>query len=87
MKEDNNDGFINNEKIINQLADKVLEVILQRYADISPLTLLANEEELLISELARLNTILAMLEQKEQYRKAAIILRKIKRIQKKLNNL
>ena len=87
MKEDNNDGFINNEKIINQIADKVLEVILQRYADISPLTLLANEEELLISELARLNTILAMLEQKEQYRKAAIILRKIKRIENKLNNL
>jgi|TARA_Y100000114_G_C11636430_1_gene267022 uncharacterized protein YqgQ len=85
MDKDNNNDFINNEKIINQLADKVLEVILQRYGDISPLTLLANEEELLISELARLNTILVMLEEKEQYRKAAIILNKIKRIENKLH--
>jgi len=48
--------------------------------------LLANEEELLISELARLNTILMMLEEKEEYRKAAIVLKKINRIEKRLNN-
>ena len=59
--------------------------ILEKYGDISPLTLLANEEELMVSELARLNTILAMLEEKEEYRKAAIIMNKIKRIENKLN--
>ncbi|GEM_PF-3695690 len=67
------------------LADLVMAKILERYGDISPLTLLANEEELMVSELARLNTILAMLEEKEEYRKAAIIMNKIKRIENKLN--
>ena len=71
---------------IDILADLVLAKILEKYGDISPLTLLANEEELLVSELARLNTILVMLESKEEYRKAAIILNKIKRIEKKLND-
>ena len=78
---------IDNEHNIELLADLVLAKILEKYGDISPLTLLANEEELLISELARLNTILMMLEEKEEYRKAAIILNKINRIEKKLNNL
>ena len=78
---------IHNEHNIELLADLVLAKILEKYGDISPLTLLANEEELLISELARLNTILMMLEEKEEYRKAAIILKKINRIEKKLNNL
>ncbi len=71
---------------INLLADLVLAKILEKYGDISPLTLLANEEELLISELARLNTILAMLEEKQEYRKAAIILKKIKRLEKRLDD-
>tara|TARA_R100001377_G_scaffold52114_1_gene30511 strand:+ start:273 stop:518 length:246 start_codon:yes stop_codon:yes gene_type:complete len=72
---------------IEILASLVLQKILDKYGDISPLTLLANEEEILISELARLNTILMLLEEKEEYRKAAIILKKINRIEKKLNNL
>ena len=72
---------------LDHLADLVLTKILDKYGDISPLTLLANEEEILISELARLNTILMMLEEKEEYRKAAIILKKINRIEQKLNNL
>ena len=71
---------------IDLLADLVLAKILEKYGDISPLTLLANKEELLVSELARLNTILVMLESKEEYRKAAIILNKIKRIEKRLND-
>ena len=83
MKNDN----INDANDLDRLADLVLEKILDKYGDISPLTLLANEEELLISELARLNTILMLLEEKEEYRKAAIILKKINRIEKKLNNL
>tara|TARA_R100000781_G_scaffold1656_1_gene2820 strand:+ start:18 stop:254 length:237 start_codon:yes stop_codon:yes gene_type:complete len=71
---------------INLLADLVMAKILEKYGDISPLTLLADEEELLISELARLNTILVMLENREEYRKAAIVLKKIKRIEKRLND-
>tara|TARA_R100000231_G_scaffold112792_1_gene83634 strand:- start:318 stop:554 length:237 start_codon:yes stop_codon:yes gene_type:complete len=71
---------------INLLADLVMAKILEKYGDISPLTLLADEEELLISELARLNTILVMLESREEYRKAAIVLKKIKRIEKRLND-
>ena len=58
---------------IERLADLVLAKILEKYGDISPLTLLANEEELLVSELARLNTILVMLESKEEYRKACLL--------------
>ena len=77
---------INNEHNIDLLADLVLAKILEKYGDISPLTLLANEEEILISELARLNTILAMLEEKQEYRKAAIILKKIKRLEKRLDD-
>ncbi len=77
---------INDEHNIDLLADLVLAKILEKYGDISPLTLLANEEELLISELARLNTILVMLEEKEEYRKAAIVLKKINRIEKRLND-
>ena len=66
------------------LADLVMAKILEKYGDISPLTLLANEAELMVYELARLNTILAMLEEKEEYRKEAIIMKKITRIENKL---
>ena len=59
MQNDN----INDANDLDHLADLVLAKILNKYGDISPLTLLANEEELLISELARLNTILVMLEE------------------------
>ena len=45
------------------------------------------DEEFLISELARLMTLLNMYEEKEQYRKAAIIKNKLNIIQKKLDNL
>lgn len=41
-------------------------------------------EEFYVSELARLQTILAIYEDKEEYEKAAIILKKVKKIMKKL---
>jgi hypothetical protein len=44
-------------------------------------------EEHLIAELARLNTLLAIYEDKEQYEKAAIITNKIRIINKRLNTL
>jgi hypothetical protein len=45
-----------------------------------------NEEEKLVGELARLQTIMMILEDKEEYEKAAMILKKINLINKKLNN-
>lgn len=45
-----------------------------------------NEEEKLVGELARLQTIMMILEDKEEYEKAAMILKKINVINRKLNN-
>ena len=45
-----------------------------------------NEEEKLVGELAKLQTIMMILEDKEEYEKAAIILKKINKINKKLND-
>ena len=46
-----------------------------------------SDEEMLMGELARLQTILMIYEDKEQYEKAAVIMDKIKRIQYKLNKI
>ena len=45
-----------------------------------------DEEERLVGELAKLQTIMMILEGKEEYEKAAIILKKIDKINKKLND-
>jgi len=45
-----------------------------------------DEEERLVGELAKLQTIMIILEGKEEYEKAAIILKKINKINKKLND-
>ena len=45
-----------------------------------------DEEERLVGELAKLQTIMMILEGKEEYEKAAIILKKINNINKKLND-
>ena len=45
-----------------------------------------NEEEKLVGELAKMQTIMMILEDKEEYEKAAIILKKINKINKKLND-
>ena len=45
-----------------------------------------NEEERLVGELAKMQTIMMILEDKEEYEKAAIILKKINKINKKLND-
>ena len=45
-----------------------------------------NDEEKLVGELAKMQTIMMILEDKEEYEKAAIILKKIKNINKKLND-
>ena len=45
-----------------------------------------SEEERLVGELARLQTIMMIFEDKEEYEKAAMILKKINKINNKLNN-
>jgi phage terminase large subunit-like protein len=45
-----------------------------------------NEEEKLVGELAKMQTIMMILEDREEYEKAAVILKKIKKINKKLND-
>ncbi len=45
-----------------------------------------NDEEKLVGELAKMQTIMMILEDKEEYEKAAIILKKIDKINFKLNN-
>ena len=45
-----------------------------------------NDEEKLVGELAKMQTIMMILEDKEEYEKAAIILKKINNINRKLNN-
>lgn len=47
----------------------------------------ASDEEVLLSELARLMTLLSSYEEREQYEKAAIIKNKIERLENKLKNL
>ena len=45
-----------------------------------------NQEERLVGELARLQTIMMIFEDKEEYEKAAVILKKIRKINRQLNN-
>ena len=45
-----------------------------------------NDEERLVGELAKLQTMMMILEDKEEYEKAALILKKINKINKKLND-
>ena len=63
-------GLMNNGYVINDITDK----------------LGINEEEKLVGELAKMQTIMMILEDKEEYEKAAIILKKINVINRKLNN-
>ena len=63
-------SLMNNGYVINDITDK----------------LGINEEEKLVGELAKMQTIMMILEDKEEYEKAAIILKKINNINKKLND-
>ena len=45
------------------------------------------EEELLVSELARLMTLMNVLEEKEEYEKAAVLKNKVEKIEDKLDHI
>jgi hypothetical protein len=100
MKSDNNNMT---EDELNILADKVLDILIERSASPkwhqynTPMTIgelikgqlpfKETEEEFLVGEMARLTTLMHMYEGNEEYMKAAIIKRKIDIITNKLNNL
>jgi len=87
--------------MLDTIADLVLDKLLYRMKNeihaMSPMSIndiikgqvpfKETNEEFLISELARLMTLLTMYEDKEEYIKAATIKRKLEIIQNKLDNL
>ena len=89
------------DKMLDTIADLVLDKLLYRMKNEvhahTPMSIndimngflpfKETDEEFLVSELARLMTLLSIYEEKEQYNKAAIIKRKIEIIQNKLDNL
>jgi uncharacterized protein YllA (UPF0747 family) len=74
-----------------EYADQITKLVNQGYT-ISDITsnktdeLGLNPEERLVGELARLQTIMMIFEDKEEYEKAAMIQKKIEKINFKLNN-
>ena len=72
---------------IDQLADLVFQRIIDNYGEIYPLKFTTDKEEILIGELARLNTVLAMLEERQEYEKCIIVKNRIRNIENKLKNL
>ena len=74
-----------------EYADQIQKLVSQGYT-ISDITsnkkdeLGLNPEERLVGELARLQTIMMIFEDKEEYEKAAMIQKKIEKINIKLNN-
>ena len=74
-----------------EYADQIQKLVGQGYT-ISDITsnkkdeLGLNPEERLVGELARLQTIMMIFEDKEEYEKAAMILKKIDKINNKLND-
>ena len=83
------DGFDNEkfEQYIEQLTDLVFRKLIHKYGPIYPLNFGMDNEEILVSELARLNTILCMLEDTEQYEKCLIVKNRIRNIENKLKKL
>lgn len=83
------DGFNDDqfEENLDQLTELVFKRLIERYGPIYPLNFGVNKEEILVSELARLNTILCMLEETEQFEKCAMVQNRIRNIEATLNNM
>ena len=69
------------DKFDNNVQEEVERILEQGFIQDHGLT----NEEFFIGELARLQTILMLYEDKEEFEKAALILNKIKKIERKLN--
>ena len=88
MSLDNNNMFDDLSKFddyIDQLAELVFQRIIDKYGDIYPLKFTTDKEEILVGELARLQTTLAMLEERQEYEKCAIVKNRIRNIENILN--
>ena len=83
------DGFDDKkfDQYIDQLTDLVFKKLIEKYGPIYPLNFGMDNEEILISELARLNTILCMLEETEQFEKCAIVKNRIRNVEATLKNM
>jgi len=85
------DGFnFDNNKFdenLDQLTELVFRRLIEKYGPIYPLNFGMDKEEILISELARLSTILCILEENEDFEKCARVKNRIKNIEKKLEEL
>ena len=83
------DGFNDEqfEQHLDQLTELVFRRLIEKYGPIYPLNFGINKEEILISELARLNTILAMLEDTEQFEKCAMVKNRIRNVENTLKNM
>jgi len=83
------DGFNDDqfEQHLDQLTELVFKRLVERYGPIYPLNFGINKEEILISELARLNTILCMLEETEQFEKCAMVKNRIRNVENTLKNM
>jgi hypothetical protein len=79
-----NDKFDEN---LDQLTELVFKKLIERYGPIYPLNFTTNKEEILMGELARLSTILCMLEEHEEFEKCAMIKKRIRNIEENLNNM
>ena len=75
------------EQYIDQLTDLVFKKLIEKYGPIYPLNFGMDNEEILVSELARLNTILAMLEDTEQFEKCIMVKNRIRNIEATLKNM
>ena len=72
---------------LDLLTELVFKRLIERYGPIYPLNFGMDNEEILVSELARLNTILCMLEDTEQYEKCMIAKNRIRNIENKLKKM
>ena len=72
---------------LNQLAELVFKKLVEKYGPIYPLNFTSNKEEILISELARLSTILCMLEDNEEFEKCAMVKKRIRNVEETLKNM
>ena len=81
------------QKVLDKLIAKQREWDMQFTNDVmhimqsNPNIQMADKEELLLAEMARLMTLLSTYEDKEEYEKAAIVQNKIRILQKKLDRL
>ena len=75
------------EENLDQLTELVFRRLIEKYGPIYPLNFGINKEEILVSELARLNTILAMLEDTEQFEKCAMVQNRIRNVETTLKNM